>query len=131
MILGIGIDIVKVERIKAAYKRLKYSFLKKVFTQKEIEYAFSKKDPFIHLSARFAAKEAFLKALGTGWSQGIKWTDIEVIESQNGAPKITFSGVLSEKAKKKGVKNALLSLSHDKMDAVAVVVLTGENHVSD
>ena len=65
-----------------------------------------------------------MKALGIGWSRGVRWTDIEITENRCGSPKIVFLGILNEKAKEKGVKNTLLSLSHDKEDAVAVVILT-------
>lgn len=100
-------------------------FLKKVFTRGEIEYCYRKKNPFPCFSARFAAKEALLKALGVGWGRGIGWTDIEVFNDELGAPGIRFLGSLKEIARKREIKGVMLSLSHSKDYAVAVVILAG------
>ncbi len=120
MIRGIGIDIVKIERMRTACNRRTQHFLKKMQHHKYLYFS-------VHFfySARFAAKEALLKAFGVGWGRGINWTDMEIVEDILGAPRLNFLGSLEEKAKKKGVKEAMLSLSHTGDYAVAVVVLVG------
>lgn len=125
MILGIGIDIVKIERMRNACHRRTPHFVEKIYTKREIEYCYSKKEPFSDLSARFAAKEALLKAFGIGWGRGISWTDMEIVEDGLGAPKLNFFGSLEEKAREMGIKEAMLSLSHTGDYAIAVVVLVG------
>ncbi|OYT46178.1 ACP synthase [Candidatus Bathyarchaeota archaeon] len=125
MIVGIGVDLVRIERMRAAVSRRTERFLKRIFTQQEIEDCYREKDPFPHLSARFAAKEAVLKAFGLGWGRGIKWTDIEITKDEWGAPRVNFFGLLKEKAKEKRVKQVMLSLSHEGQYAIAFVLLTG------
>jgi len=124
MILGHGIDICDVHRIQLAIEKSESSMLKKVFTQREINYCEDKKTKFQSYSARFAVKEAFIKALGTGWSDGITWTDIETINDANGKPSV----VLYEKAKEKfesfGYTNILVSISHTKDNVVASIIFT-------
>lgn len=86
MILGIGNDIIEVARIKANIERYQDRFLNRLFTKEEQDYCLSRKEPSIHLSGRFAAKEAIVKALGTGFSQGITWLDIQITNDVNGKP---------------------------------------------
>jgi holo-[acyl-carrier protein] synthase len=121
MIYGIGIDIVKTERMKKAVDRWGDRFLRRVFTRKEIVYAHEKNDPSLSLSVRFAAKEALIKAIGARIP--VSLTDIEVESSGNGRPFITVKGELEAFFKKEEIKCAHLSLSHEKDYGVACVVL--------
>ncbi|MBI5181987.1 MAG: holo-ACP synthase [Nitrospirae bacterium] len=126
MIFGIGIDLVKIERIKRAVEKWHDHFVGRVFTKKEQEYSFRQSNPYQHLSVRLAAKEAILKAIGTGWSGGIKWTDIEIINNEKGSPVAVVSGRVKDLIELQGVKEILISLSHDTEYAIAQAVLTGE-----
>lgn len=123
-IVGIGIDLVKIERIQKAISRWEKDFLNRVFTENETRgYHFSK-NKAIHLSGKFAAKEAAMKALGTGWSRGIRWKDIEIIEKKGVPPEIEFHGYAEKVARKMGIKKSFLSISHERDYAVAEVILT-------
>lgn len=121
MIYGIGVDIVKVERIKEAVERWGERFLRRVFTPGEIAYCYKKKNPFLSLSARFAAKEAFIKAAGS--SKGISLADIEVRNSEGGVPFISVENKLKEFLAANSLSRTHLSLSHEKDYAVALVVI--------
>lgn len=122
-IYGIGIDLIMIERIKKAAEKWGEPFLNRVFTKKELGYSFSHVRPYPHLAGRFGAKEALLKAIGTGWGKGIRWTDIEIIREDNGRPKIELSGTLNEIIIKMGIKEIMVSISHEKDYAIAQVVL--------
>jgi holo-[acyl-carrier protein] synthase len=124
MIIGIGIDLVKIDRIDKAGKN-QSGFLERVFTARERAYCSRQKFPAQHYAGRFAAKEAVLKAIGTGWSAGVKWTDIEVLHGDGGGPIVNISGRIKDLMDLRGVKQILLSYSHDEGYAVAHVVLTG------
>ena len=124
MIIGIGVDLVKIDRIDKAGKNHE-GFLERLFTDREREYCSRQKYPAQHYAARFAAKEAVLKAIGTWWSAGIKWTDMEVLHGEGGGPILNLSGRVKDLLDLKGVKQALLSYSHDEGYAVAQVVLVG------
>jgi holo-[acyl-carrier protein] synthase len=124
MIIGIGVDLVKIDRIDKAGKNHD-GFLERLFTDREREYCARQKFPAQHYAARFAAKEAVLKAIGTGWSAGIKWTDMEVLHGEGGGPIVNLSGRVKDLMDLKGVKQVLLSYSHDEGYAVAQVVLAG------
>ena len=123
MIVGTGIDIAEVPRIGAAIERFGDRFLRRIFTAGEISYCDSKANRIERYAARFAAKEAALKAIGTGWKHGVAWTEVEVRREPGGRPTIAFSGRAGEFAAKLGVKRASLSLSHTKDQAVAFVIL--------
>ncbi len=123
MIVGTGIDIAEVPRIAAAIERFGERFLRRIFTEQEIRYCDSKANRVERYAARFAAKEAALKAIGTGWKHGIAWTEVEVRREPGGRPTIVFTGKAGEFAARLGVKRAALSLSHTKEQAVAFVVL--------
>jgi holo-[acyl-carrier protein] synthase len=123
VIVGTGIDIVEVERVAAAIERFGPRFLKRVFTAGEIRYCDSKKNRAERYAARFAAKEAAFKALGTGWNQGVAWREVEVAREPGGRPTLAFTGVAAKHAARLGVKRASLSLSHTKQQAVAQVIL--------
>jgi len=124
MIIGIGTDLVKISRIEKA-GRDHPGFLERVFTQKEREYCNRQKFPAQHYAARFASKESILKAFGTGLSAGMKWTDIEVLRGEGGGPIVNISGGAKDLADLKGVKQIMLSYSHDEGYAVAHAVLIG------
>jgi len=125
VILGIGVDIVEVERIEQALYRRPERFLRRVFTEAEVADCWpGEPQRFRRLAARFAAKEAALKALGTGLRHG-KWTDIEVVRDSLGKPVLKLHGALAEVAAARGVSQLHLSLSHCKEYAVAQVVAEG------
>ena len=123
MILGCGIDIIEIERIKQAIRRSETYFKKKVFTKKEISYCQSKKNPYPHFAVRFAAKEAVLKAIGSSLQKGVKFSDIVTMNGKHNKPQIILSGKTKKIAEKIGVKNIFLSLSHSQNYAVAQVIL--------
>ena len=126
MILGSGVDICEVPRIQASIARYGNRFLERIFTAREIAYANRKANRFERYAARFAAKEAGMKALGTGWTGGIAWRDFEVINLPSGRPTLAFHGQAAEIAAKLGVRNVALSLTHTKEQALAMVILEGE-----
>jgi holo-[acyl-carrier protein] synthase len=121
MIYGIGIDIVKTERMKKAVDRWGDRFLKRVFTGKEIAYAFERSNPSLSLSVRFAAKEALIKAIGSRIT--VSLTDIEVENAGSGRPFIRVKGGLEAFFKEEEIKFAHLSLSHERDYGVACVVV--------
>lgn len=123
MIVGTGIDLAEVPRIAAAIDRFGDRFLRRIFTGAEIRYCDSKANRAERYAARFAAKEAGLKAIGTGWRRGVSWTDIEVSREPGGRPTILFHGKAAEFAARLGVKHAALSLTHTKETAMAQVIL--------
>lgn len=123
MIVGTGIDIVEVSRIAAAVERFGERFLDRVFTTSEIRYCRSKQNTMERFAARFAAKEAGFKAIGTGWSHGVTWKEIEVGREPGGRPTLAYSGKAAEFAAKLGMRRASLSLSHTSEQAIAHVVL--------
>ncbi len=123
MIVGTGIDIAEVPRIRQSIERFGDRFLQRVFTPGEIRYCDSKANRFERYAARFAAKEAAMKALGTGWNHGVRWRDCEVIRTPGGRPTIAFHGKAREFAAKLGMKNAALSITHTAEQALAQVIL--------
>jgi holo-[acyl-carrier protein] synthase len=123
VIVGTGIDIVEVPRIGAAVERFGERFLNRVFTASEVRYCQSKQNVIERFAARFAAKEAGFKAIGTGWRQGVTWKDVEVGREPGGRPTICFSGRAAEFAAKLGMRRASLSLSHTPAQAIAHVIL--------
>ena len=126
MILGSGVDLCEVPRIEAAVARYGSRFLERIFTAREIAYADRKANRFERYAARFAAKEAGMKALGTGWHGGIAWRDFEVVNLPSGRPTLNFHGRAAEVAAKLGVRHVALSLTHTKEQALAMVILEGE-----
>jgi holo-[acyl-carrier protein] synthase len=123
MIVGTGIDIAEVPRIAAAIRRHGERFLRRVFTEREIAYCESKANRTERYAARFAAKEAAMKALGTGWNHGVRWRDVEVCRQPGGRPTIVFQGKSAAIAAKLEVKHVALSLSHTAEQAIAQVIL--------
>jgi holo-[acyl-carrier protein] synthase len=122
MILGIGTDFIEVQRIRDSLHKSGERLLDRILTPKEREYVSEKKDPAPFVAARFAAKEAILKALGTGLAQGIHWTDMEVLRDALGAPSVELSGRAAEIAEEKGIERIHISLSHTEMGALAFAV---------
>ena len=123
MIVGSGIDIAEVPRIAEAIQRHGERFLHRVFTEGEIAYCDSKANRIERYAARFAAKEAGMKALGTGWNHGVRWRDVEVCRQPGGRPTLAFHGKAAEFAAKLGAKNVALSISHTAEQAIAQVIL--------
>ncbi len=124
MICGIGIDLVRIDRIRAIAERWQARFLDRLYTEAERRYCMKKAAPYASFAGRFAAKEAMLKALGTGWSEGISWHDIQVLNDRRGRPRATVSGRVRALMRRAGVTDIHLSLSHDTDYAIAEVVLT-------
>jgi holo-[acyl-carrier protein] synthase len=123
MIVGTGIDIAEVPRIRQSIERFGQRFLQRIFTPGEIRYCDSKANRYERYAARFAAKEAAMKALGTGWNHGVRWCDCEVVRMPGGRPTIAFHGKAGEFAIKLGVRNTALSISHTVEQAIAQVIL--------
>src|SRR6266478_2481885 len=123
MIVGTGIDIAEVPRIRQAIERFGDRFLRRIFTVGEIRYCDAKKNRVERYAARFAAKEAAMKALGTGWNHGVRWRDCEVVRMPGGRPTMMFHGKAGEFAAQLGVKNSALSISHTVDQAIAQVIL--------
>src|SRR5882762_8940761 len=123
MIVGTGIDISELPRIAEYIQRFGARFLRRVFTEGAIKYCESKANRIERYAARFAAKEAAMKALGTGWSRGVRWRDIEVSRQPGSRPTITFHGKAAEFAARLGAVHIALSLSHTAEQAIAQVIL--------
>jgi|SRR5947209_1492184 len=126
MIVGTGVDICEVPRIKAAVERFGERFLSRVFTAEEARYCLSKPNAAERLAARFAAKEAGMKAIGTGLRHGITWQDVEVVRLPGQRPNLKFSGKAKEFADRLGCRRVHLSLSHTAEQAIAYVILERE-----
>ncbi len=123
MIFGIGVDLIEIERIQENLTKHGERFEAKVFTPVEREYCRRMPIPAQHYAARFAAKEAFLKALGTGWAKGITWRDVGIENLPSGMPRLSISGRAQELVEEYGVGEMHVTLSHSRGHAVAVVVL--------
>jgi holo-[acyl-carrier protein] synthase len=123
MIFGIGLDLVEVARIQESLQKFGERFQKRVFTETERSYCNALPHPSLHFAARFAAKEAYLKALGTGLSSSISWKDVGVENLPSGKPELKVTGRALELASERGVREMHLSLSHTSNHAAAVVVL--------
>lgn len=125
MILGLGTDLTEVGRIEASVARFGSRFLRRVYTEEELQYCMAKRFPAPSLAARFAAKEAASKALGTGMGRGIAWQQIEVRRAPGHAPTLVLSGKAASLAEEIGVRRIALSLTHTEHYAQAVVLLEG------
>ena|SRR6476619_5112383 len=126
MIVGTGVDITEVDRIEAAVKRFGDRFLHRVFTPAEVRYCMGKPNAAERLAARFAAKEAGMKAIGTGLHYGITWQDVEVVRLPGQRPVLQFHGKAAEFASRLGCKRTHLSLSHTRKQAIAYVILESD-----
>jgi len=125
MIIGLGVDVTKIDRIEAAMERRGRAFLERIFTPSEIAYCQSHRHSAERFAGRFAAKEAAMKALGTGWSRGVRWIDIEVVRERSGKPTLRLAGAACEIASGLGVKNIALTITHDGNTALALVIFEG------
>jgi holo-[acyl-carrier protein] synthase len=124
-VIGTGVDLVECARIQRSIDRFGDHFLRRVFTDGEIEYSMSMKFPARHLAARFAAKEAVSKAFGTGIGKAMGWRDIDVRKKPSGEPFLVLSGPAQDLAARRGITSALITLSHTEHHAMAAVVLEG------
>jgi holo-[acyl-carrier protein] synthase len=125
MILGTGVDLAEVPRIRAAIERYGGRFIERIYTAPEIAYVERKANRFERYAARFAAKEAGMKAIGTGWKRGVSWRDFEVVNLPSGRPTLRLHGVASEIAQQLGVRHISLSLTHTAELGMAHVILEG------
>ncbi|HZX61488.1 MAG TPA: holo-ACP synthase [Candidatus Methylomirabilis sp.] len=124
MIVGVGTDLVSIPRMRAALARHRDRLCRRLYTAEERAEGEARPVPEVHFASRFAAKEAVLKALGTGWGRKIAWREIEVIGPRGKVPEVRLSGRARLAAEERGVRRLHLSLSHDGDYAVAVVVAT-------
>ena len=122
---GLGIDLVEVDRISSLMERTGDAFKNRIFTPEEIAYCDSNANPAIHYAARWAAKEAVAKALGTGFTEGVSWMEITVTRQPNGAPGIHLSGKTAIIAAERGIQRWLLALTHTQTTAAASAVALG------
>ncbi len=122
-VIGLGVDMVEVERIEHSLQRFGARFTRRVFTDGEIAYCESMKFPARHFAARFAAKEALSKAFGTGIGRSMGWRDIDIRKKQSGEPFVVLSGGAEALSRDRGVRAVLISLSHTHHQAVAVIAL--------
>jgi holo-[acyl-carrier protein] synthase len=123
MIVGTGVDLAEVPRIRATIERFGARFVERVYTPAEIAYVERKANRFERYAARFAAKEAGMKAIGTGWSHGVRWQDFEVANLPSGKPTLRFHGAAAQVALRLGVRNIALSITHTKELGMAHVIL--------
>jgi len=120
MVIGIGIDIIEIERIKKSVDEYGDQYLKKVYTPNELKYCLAKKNKYQHLAARFAAKEAIYKAISSNWNSELSWQDMEIINGPNGMPEVKFKGNLEKFLSNE--KSLKISMSHSR-DYVACVAI--------
>ena len=120
-----GVDMVACARLRTAIDRHGDRFLRRVFTPTELDYCLGKKREIEHLAGRFAAKEAVMKVLGTGWGNGTNWTDIEVSNLPSGQPEVHLSGKTRQIAQDMGLGKILISISHIDTHAIASAIGIG------
>ena len=123
MILGTGLDVAEVDRIRNAIGRRGQRFVERIYTRAEIDYVERKANRFERYAGRFAAKEAGMKAIGTGWRRGVRWRDFEVVNLPSGRPTLRLHGAAARVAQKLGVKSISLSLTHTAEHGMAFVIL--------
>ena len=122
MIVGMGVDITEVGRVQGVIERQGKRFVQRVFTEKEIAYCEGSKNKYERYAGRFAAKEAAMKALGTGWRAGVRWQDLEVVRHPSGRPTLELKGEARKIADQMGVKNIVMSITHTAEQAMAQVI---------
>jgi holo-[acyl-carrier protein] synthase len=125
VILGTGVDLAEVDRIKLAIERYGRRFLERVYTSAEVAYVERKANRYERYAGRFAAKEAAMKAIGTGWRRGVRWQDFEVLNLPTGKPTLYFHGEAARISKQLGVKSVSVSITHTAALGVAFVILEG------
>ncbi len=123
MIVGTGVDLAEVNRIRSSFERFGERFRDRVFTPLEVAYVEKKANKYERYAGRFAAKEAGMKAIGTGWKRGVTWHDFEVVNLPSGRPTLKLSGVAAEVAKHLGVTAIQLSITHTSELGMAHVIL--------
>ena len=123
MIVGTGVDLAEVPRIRASIERYGEKFIRRIYTPAEIAYVERKANKYERYAARFAAKEAGMKAIGTGWRHGVTWQDFEVANLRSGKPTLLLHGVAAGFAEKLGVKHVSLSITHTAELGMAHVIL--------
>jgi holo-[acyl-carrier protein] synthase len=123
MIVGTGVDLAEVPRIRASIERFGAKFIDRIYTTAEIAYVERKANKYERYAARFAAKEAGMKAIGTGWRMGVTWHDFEVVNLRSGRPTLRLHGVAARVAEKLGVRNISLSLTHTRELGMAHLIL--------
>jgi holo-[acyl-carrier protein] synthase len=123
VIVGIGIDLAEVDRIREAIERHGQRFIQRIYTEKEIAYVERKANKYERYAARFAAKEAGMKAVGTGWKRGVRWRDFEVTNLPSGRPTLQLHGEAAKFAEGLGVRNIALSITHTAAEGMAIVIL--------
>ena len=122
MIVGLGIDIAEPDRLRTAVDRYGRRFLERIFTPNEIAYCERKRNKWERYAARFAAKEAAFKALGTGWRRGVRWRDVEVTNLASGQPTLALTGEAEKFARRLGVNHIAVSLTHSDQFVLAQVI---------
>jgi holo-[acyl-carrier protein] synthase len=125
-ILGIGTDVVEVLRIAQMIERPGELFIQRVYTPFEIDYCNARKAATQHFAGRWAAKEAILKALGTGWARGLSWTDMEVRNDEAGRPSVRLGGGAREVCEKLGITDMMITISHCRTHATAFAIAVGQ-----
>lgn len=125
-IVGLGTDIVEIVRIGQMIERHGEHFLQRVYTDEEISYCQRRKESYQHFAGRWAAKEAVMKSLGTGWTRGVGWRDIETCSTQSGKPTITLNGAARDFAEQAGIAEVLITISHCRAYATATAVAMAE-----
>jgi holo-[acyl-carrier protein] synthase len=123
MIVGMGTDLIEVDRIRQSVDRYGDKFLRRIYTEKESAYAMSKRNFAERLAGRFAVKEAGMKAIGTGWRCGVTWRDFEVINEPGGRPTLRLTGAAGRIAQELGARRISVSITHTAAMAIAVVIL--------
>lgn len=118
-IIGIGTDIIEIDRVANMIDKHGDTFFRRVFTDEEVRYSSARAKSVQHFAGRFAAKEAVLKSIGTGWAAGIKWNEIEVTNDGSGRPLLELTGRAREVARELGIDEVLISISHSKNYAIA------------
>jgi holo-[acyl-carrier protein] synthase len=125
VIIGLGVDIAEVERVRGAIERHGETFLRRIYTPEERAYCEKFRNKYERYAGRFAVKEAAMKALGTGWRRGIRWTDIEVTRQKGGRPSLELRGAARQIAEELGVKHTTVSITHTANQAFAQVIFEG------
>jgi holo-[acyl-carrier protein] synthase len=125
LVIAVGTDIVEVLRIGQMIERHGEIFLNRVYTDNEIRYCQKRRESTQHYAGRWAAKEAVMKTLGTGWSRGVGWRDIEICSSRSGSPSIVLRGGAREFAEQAGICDVLISISHCRSFATATAIAVG------
>ena len=123
MIIGLGIDRIEIDRVRRAWTHHGDRFRRRVYTDDEWAYCLSRPDPASSMAARFAAKEATMKALGLGWGSGVRYRDIEIVRGPAGAPRLTLHHQARDLAAYRNATNMVVSLTHDRTHAMATVII--------